>query len=156
MLRAGLLLATVCGLSVATSTSSPAQASSVRDSVRILLDRALADTGSFGDLPAIGDFTGNKAPFTALFHLSETATDSVLLALADCFSDSSATRLRYQRQPLSRGGLCYLALHNIAYRETDPSEHWAGNYYGSLTAARLRAAQRAWRQTILRHWYNTL
>jgi len=156
MLRSGVVITIVFGLTVGMPRPSLPQANAVRDSVRVLLDRAAADTGSFGDLPALGDFTGDKAPFMALFHLSEAATDSVLLSLVDCFTDTRSTPLRYQHKALSRGGLCYLALHNIAYRETDPSEHWPGNYYGSLTPARLLAAQRAWRRAIRRHSYNTL
>jgi hypothetical protein len=127
---------------------------SVRDSTAFLLKQLAVQHAQFGPSPAIGDFTGNKAPFDALFALYEQAGEPVLLALTDCFTDSRRTSLRYKGNSLTRGGLCYLMVHNLVYHEDD-DDNWAGNYFGPLSPNRLLAAQRAWRTIIRKHAYDS-
>jgi hypothetical protein len=134
--------------------ATQAQGRSVRDSTAVLVKQLAVQHAQFTASHAIGDFTGNKAPFDALFALYEKAGEPVLFALTDCFTDSRKTSLRYQGKPLSRGGLCYLMVHNLVYHEDD-DDNWPGNYFGSLSPKRLLAAQRAWRETIRRHAYNS-
>jgi hypothetical protein len=125
----------------------------VRDSVRLAIDRLAATGGTFDESYAAGDFTGEREPFTTLYRLTDRSADSVLTALVDCLTDSSSTPLQYGDRPLSRGATCYIVLHNLVYRETDPDDHWPGNFFGFPTPDRLREAQQAWRETIVHHWY---
>jgi hypothetical protein len=150
--RAALVLALLAAKSLVPA-SAVCQTLTPRDSVRTLIALLASADAAFDSSWTEGAFSGDKAPFVALRRLSEPAPDSVLMTLVDCFTDSSTTHIRYLGRALSRGGLCYLALHNLVYRETEPSEHWPGNYFGYPTLARLRAAQVAWRETVRRHWY---
>ena len=129
------------------------QARTTGDSAGILVRKLAAQHAEFGKSPAIGGFTGNKAPFDALTALYEQAGEPVLLALTNCFTDTRPTSLRYQSRPLSRGGLCYLMIHNLIYHEDDDDD-WPGNYFGPLTRRRLETAQRAWRDVISKHAYS--
>ena len=141
---------------------SPAQlrsqtpASSIRDSVHIAIDRLIGSGGTFSGSHAAGSFTGDRGGFNLLYRVIEQGPDSVLMTLVECFTDTSATRVKYRGRPLSRGGLCYLALHNLAYRETDPDQNWPGNFFDFPTPDRLRAAQQAWREAVKKGWYSTL
>ena len=128
----------------------------ISDSVRVAIDSLVASRGSFEGSYTAGDFTGDRGGFDLLFRLSERRVDSVLTALVDCFTDSTVTHAQYRHANLSRGGLCYLALHSIVYRETDPEEDWPGNYFEFPDRAHLRAAQKAWREAVKNHWYNVL
>jgi hypothetical protein len=150
---AGWFLAAITGFA---STTLPAQQGGrpVADSVTTLIDHIAASEGSFSGSYAIGSFTGDRSPFDALFHLAEQSPDPVLSALTTCFTNQGPTRVRYMERRLSRGGLCYFALHNLAYRETEPEEHWPGNVFGFPTPAQLHAAQEAWREAIRKHWYS--
>jgi len=123
------------------------------DSVAILVKELAAQHAQFKESHAIGDFTGNKTPFDALRALYEQAGEPVLLSLTNCFTDTHHTSLRYRNKPLSRGGLCYLMIHNLVYHEDDDDD-WPGNYFGPLSRRRLVAAQRAWRDVIHKHAYN--
>ena len=133
--------------------ASQSQARSPSDSAAILVRQLAGQHAEFGKSPAIGGFTGNKAPFDALSALYEQAREPVLLALVNCFTDTRPTSLRYHSKPLSHGGLCYLMIHNLIYHEDDDDD-WPGNYFGPLTPRRLGAAQRAWRDVIRKHAYN--
>lgn len=127
-----------------------------RDSVRVAINRIAAMPGHFGATPAAGDFSGDHIGFEMLSRLMNRQADSVLTALVDCVSDSATTKTMYHDQQVSRGGLCYLALHNLIYRETSPESHWPGNYFGALTPERLLAAQAAWREAIRLHSFSIL
>ena len=128
-------------------------AAQVRDSVRRAIDQLIATKGSFGDSSGGWRFYGDRAPFEILTRLTDQSPESVLTALVDCFTDSTPTQLEYVHRRVSRGGVCYFALHDLAYREV---ENWPGDFLGYPTLGRLRAAQRAWREAIRRHWYSTL
>ncbi len=135
---------------------APGSNEPVRDSVRVAIDSLVKRDGSFGSSHAAGDFTGDRGAFTLLYRLAERSTDSVLTALIDCFTDSTVTRVQYRGRSLSRGGTCYIMLHNLVYRETDPDAKWPGNFFEFPTPGRLRAARDAWREAVKRHWYSTL
>ena len=141
---------------ILSSTSLQQQGSqpSVRDSVTHVVDQLAHAGGNFVGSLALGEFDGDKTPFRVLDALFESKADSVLLTLVDCFTDSTATRIRLRNLPITRGGLCYILLRNLVYRETDPDEHWPGNFVEHPTPRRLRAAQRAWREAVHRHWYS--
>ena len=143
----------LAAVAVLLPLASQAQRRSPRDSTNMLIGQLAAQHAQFVESHAIGDFNGNKKPFDALGALFGQSEDSVLVALTDCFTDSRPTSLRYMRRPLTRGGLCYLMLHNLVYHEDD-DDNWAGNYFGMLSARRLAAAQRAWRHVIRMHYYN--
>jgi hypothetical protein len=143
----------LAALAVLLPLTTQAQRRTPRDSTRVLIGQLAAQHAQFGASPAIGGFNGNKEPFDALSALFENSGDTVLVALTDCFTDSRPTALRYKGRPLSRGGLCYLMLHNLVYHEDD-DDKWAGNYFGVLSARRLAAAQRAWRRIIRMHYYD--
>jgi len=128
-------------------------ATPVRDSVHQAIDQLIATKGSFGDSTGGWRFYGDRAPFEILTRLTDRSPDSVLTALVDCFTDSAPTQLEHLRRRISRGGVCYFALHDLAYREV---ENWPGDFLGFPTPRRLRAAQRAWREAIQRHWYSIL
>ena len=140
----------VCLVPLATQ----GQNRSVRDSTALLVKQIAVQEAEFTPSHAIGDFTGNKAPFNELFALYERAGEPVLVALTDCFTDTVRTSLRYEGRLLTRGGLCYLMVHNIVYHEDD-DDNWPGNYFGPLSPKRLLAAQRAWRTIIRKHAYNS-
>jgi len=133
--------------------ASQSQARTPGDSAATLVRQLAVQHAEFGRSPAIGSFTGNKAPFDALAALYQQAGHPVLLALTDCFTDTRPTSLRYQSKPLSRGGLCYLMIQNLIYHEDDDDD-WAGNYFGPLSPRRLAEAQRAWRDVIRKHAYD--
>src|SRR5882762_1374942 len=118
-----LLLASIGG---PLRAQSPGSNQRVRDSVRVAIDSLVSTHGSFGSSHAAGDFTGDRGAFTLLYRLAERSTDSVLTALIDCFADSTVTRVQYRGRSLSRGGTCYIMLHNLVYRETDPADKWPG------------------------------
>jgi hypothetical protein len=132
-----------------------AQASrrSIRDSVRLAIDQLVARPGTFGASYAAGDFEGDRTSFHILGRLTDQSPDSVLMPLVDCFTDSRPTHVRYKSRFLTRGGVCYLMLHNLVYRETDPEDNWPGNYFDFPTPTSLRAARTAWREAIRNHWY---
>ena len=140
-------------LFLAALAASSARAQGVRDSAYVQIDELARQRAEFRRSHAIGDFTGNKAPFTSLSALFERHEDPVLVALTDCFSDPRPTTVRYAGHALTRGGLCYLALHNLVYHEDDNVD-WAGNYFGQLSRPRLLAAQRAWRQALRTRSYS--
>jgi hypothetical protein len=140
----------VCLVPLATQ----GQDRSVRDSTALLLKQLAVQHAEFKGRPAIGDFTGNKAPFDALLALYEQAGEPVLLALTDCFTDPHRTSVRYKGKLLTRGGLCYLMVHNLVYHEDD-DDNWPGNYFGPLSPEKLLAAQRAWRTIIREHAYDS-
>jgi len=132
----------------------PAQSpASARSSVASLVLRLASQGGNFAETWAAGDYDGDRAPFASLDTLFAGHPDSVLVSLVDCFTDSTPTTVRFQHRPVVRGAICYIYLQNLVYREIDPAEHWPGNFYEHPTMTRLRAAQRAWRQAVRRHWY---
>jgi len=145
----------IAAIALLLPLATHAQSRTPSDSTRALIGQLGAQRAQFVESYAIGDFNGNKEPFDALRALFERSGDTVLVALVDRFTDTRRTSLRYKGRPLSRGGLCYLVLHNLVYHEDD-DDNWAGNYFGALSALRLRAAQRAWRNVIHTHHYNEL
>ena len=142
----------LCAPSLLSGQQTPAPAQ-VRDSVRRAVDQLLSTKGTFGDSSGGWRFYGGRGPFEILTRLTDRSPDSVLTALVDCFTDSTSTELEYLHRRVTRGGVCYMTLHDLAYREV---EDWPGNFLEFPTPRRLRAAQRAWREAIRRHWYSTL
>jgi hypothetical protein len=131
-----------------------AKPADVRAHVRAAIDELTRSPGAFGGGFAAGPVLGNRTPMKALDSLVAQSPDATLTALVNCFPEVGATQLTYAGQKLSRGGVCYAVLRNLAYREVAGT--WAGNITGTLTAKRLRAAELAWREAIKRHWYNVL
>ena len=127
---------------------------STRDSVARLVSHVARAGGNFPTSLAAGDYQGDKTPFEALQPLFDASPDSVLRALTDCFTDSSATRVTWEGKGMRRGAICYVFLRHLVYRETDPGKSWPGNFEGYPTPQRLRAAQSAWREAIRHHWYS--
>jgi hypothetical protein len=128
-------------------------ADTLRQAVGHLVDSLAGHGGNFENTWAAGDYDGPKAPFHSLQVFFDAEPDSTLMALVDCFTDSESTQVQFRHHPVIRGALCYIFLQNLVYRETGPGEHWPGNFYDHPTLTRLRAAQRAWRQAVRRHWY---
>ena len=125
----------------------------IRDSVLAQVSVLASAPAAFRGSHAVGSFSGSRAPFNAVDRIFQRAADSVLVTLVDCMADTTATTVRYLDRALSRGGLCYLLLHNLVYHEDDDDE-WPGNYFGVPTRQRLLAAQRAWRPVVRRHAYS--
>ena len=118
---------TVCLPLGAASTMAQRPSADIRDTVNAIISRVAARAGDFGKSYALGDFAGDRRPFQLLDTLVERNADSTLVALIDCFSDSTRSRVRYMGVPITRGGLCYLMLHNLVYHGRS-SEEWPGNY----------------------------
>jgi hypothetical protein len=129
-----------------------------RRAVAVAVDSLAGQGGTFADVSRVGGYDRSLAPFHLIGKQFDAATvqtrDSILIALADCFTDSTATMVRIRDQPAVRGALCYMMLHSLVYREA--GDHWPGYIDGAPTMPRLRAAQRAWRTAVRRHWYITL
>ena len=127
------------------------------DSLPVLVTQLWSAEGEFTEeIPVLGGFRGERAPFEALLARADrglSSADSVVRRLVDCLDRTGSASATWHGQRLSQGMLCYAVLRSIAYYEATEESgglngKWDGYVLIDATPAELIVAQQAWRRVV--------
>lgn len=149
------VVATLAGCSASFSPSQVAELRGVTrpDPIDALIAQALAAKGEYRE---VGDmaygFTGDEAAIKAL---SEIPT--ALPRLVECMGWDVRARAKYRGDALLVGVVCFQGIVYSRYFQQRNQRDWPNGFidsafvdYANPSLQELRAAQRAWRQQLLR------
>lgn len=140
---------------VAGEPREPEQSPLDTVSLDALLDSIRVIKGQFIDYQGVyWEFSGNRAVFSSFNRFK----DSALVRLVDCLDRTDPVAATANGEPVALGFMCYKALEQVAYYESDYEDPttevgWPGILDADASETQLIAAKRAWQKVVTERSY---